>query len=152
MKERNQFTEKQAAWLSALESGEYPQVRDNLCFKGGYCCLGVATAIVDPDHYALKHNGWDREDYIDDYEYEYLNELGDDESTAPPEAVEALDLSDTSGGFRFGFRFNEQGSLVALNDKAGMTFPQIAEFIRSHPWAVFKNFDQPRPEAPEASQ
>jgi hypothetical protein len=37
--------EKLYAWADALESEEYPQGRNELCGKGGFCCLGVASLI-----------------------------------------------------------------------------------------------------------
>jgi hypothetical protein len=138
----------QEAWLRALEGGRHKQVISNLCADGGMCCLGVATYVVNPEHYALSHNGWDREDYLDDYDFDELEEMGDDEATAPPETVEALNLSSTMGDFRFGFAIDgKHKSLVHLNDNAHMSFPGIAAFIREKPWLVFTNFDLP--EAPK---
>ena len=65
MTERNTFTPAQDAWLAALESGKYEQGRNNLCIDGKYCCLGVATHTVSPEHPALSANGWAWRDYAD---------------------------------------------------------------------------------------
>lgn len=48
-------------WIKALRSGEYKQAQGNLCEydvrtgeRLGYCCLGVLTHLVDPDHLTLR--------------------------------------------------------------------------------------------------
>jgi hypothetical protein len=40
-------TEQTQKWLDALRSEEYPQTRKTLRDHKGYCCLGVAGALVD---------------------------------------------------------------------------------------------------------
>ena len=40
-------------WLVALRSGDYEQTRGALRWSGGFCCIGVAADLVDPD-------GWGR--------------------------------------------------------------------------------------------
>lgn len=141
---RNVFTEKQEAWLKALESGEFQQVQNALCNSGGMCCLGVATHVVDPKHNALKYGEWSRSSYDEDYSVDELNDLGDDGATAPPETVEELMLNNSEGKFRFGYKTDGGiSALIGLNDSAKLTFPEIAAFIRERPWVVFVNFDQP---------
>lgn len=149
---QNQFTDLQLKWLEALESGEYRQTKQNLCHDRAFCCLGVATSIHDPGHYAISGNGWRHEDYEDELDMSkdvVMSEYGEDGATAPPDVVDALGISGSTGNFRFGSTFHIEGnpyrmeSLVALNDKAEWTFPEIAAFIREKPWLVFTNFDQP---------
>lgn len=146
----NKYTPEQEAWLTALESGEYKQVKQNLCVDGAYCCLGVATLTIDPDHEALAENGWDtagwaaREVALEDPRWFYSLEEG---PLAPPDVVATLRLSGSDGKFRFGHIAGDASSLANLNDDLGMTFPEIAAFIRAKPWWVFTNFDAPKPEA-----
>ena len=35
-------------WIAALDSGEYKQTKGKLNNKHGYCCLGVACAVLVP--------------------------------------------------------------------------------------------------------
>lgn len=149
MTERNTFTPAQEKWLTALESGEYRQTTENLCKDGGYCCLGVATHTVNPNHPALAANGWDKLDWTVEHDLEPgdVERYGSDEMTAPPDVVDALHLVDSDGKFRFGATYHQADCLVRLNDSLGMTFPDIVEFIRKRPWLVFTNFDPPGREA-----
>lgn len=41
-------------WVAALRSGDYAQVRGYLHTPEGFCCLGVACDLIDPD-------GWDEQ-------------------------------------------------------------------------------------------
>lgn len=147
---RNQLTELQERWLSALESGGYGQIEGHLCQSGNYCCLGVATHVVNPDHPALQQDGWDKADWIEDQVVDEDPELFstfEDGSFAPPDVAMALHLNNTNGRFRFMARIEIEGNhhdgLVALNDNTNWTFEHIAEFIREKPWLVFTNFDPP---------
>ena len=119
------FTELQEKWLQALESGEYEQTQDELCQGGKYCCLGVATHVFNPDHPALKSNGWQNP------------KLEITSKTAPPDVREALKLRDEHGTFLEELEYWE--SLVAMNDSSEFTFKDIAEFIRNNPELVFKD-------------
>jgi hypothetical protein len=118
------FTELQEKWLQALESGEYEQTQDELCQGGKYCCLGVATHVFNPDHQALKDNGWFRK-----------SDPRNATKTAPPDVRDALKLTDEHGTFLAEFEYCE--SLVAMNDSSEFTFKDIAKFIRENPDAVF---------------
>jgi len=123
------LTELQEKWLQALESGGYKQAIGDLCHDGNYCCLGVATEVFNPEHQALKDNGWDK------WEVEGTVQ------TAPPDVVEALGLYSDTGRFDgfVGLDGANYDALVDLNDGAKWTFKQIAAFIRENPEKVFKN-------------
>ena len=123
------FTELQEKWLQALESGEYEQTQDELCQGGKYCCLGVATHVFNPDHQALKDNGWFR-----------TARSVEATKTAPPDVREALKLRDEHGSFSEDF--DHLASLVAMNDCSEFTFKDIAEFIRENPENVFKGWSE----------
>jgi hypothetical protein len=126
------FTELQERWLQALESGEYKQSEGELHKDGAYCCLGVATHIFNPNHEALKNNGWRK--------YKDVILLS---KTAPPDVVESLRLRDNHGSFSSPRTFESSGNaweaLVELNDSGGFTFEDIAKIIRENPYEVFTN-------------
>jgi len=42
-------------WLAALRSGDYKQGRGALRRRTGFCCIGVAADLVDPDGWS---SGW----------------------------------------------------------------------------------------------
>lgn len=143
----NTFSPAQSAWIAALKSGEHKQIRDNLCTSEGLCCLGVATLALFPKHAALSNNGWESEDYIDADLDRPLEEYGTDECTAPPEVVDALSLQNSEGRLRFNENHRGVRDLASLNDKVGLTFAEIAEFIEAKPWLIFSNFQLPHVEA-----
>lgn len=118
------FTELQEKWLQALESGKYKQTQGELCEGGKYCCLGVATHVFNPDHQALKDNGWFRDGIVTRFR------------TAPPDIQEALKLRDEHGDFVH--TFGTFDGLVDMNDSGEFTFKDIAEFIRKNPENVFQ--------------
>ena len=118
------FTELQEKWLQALESGKYKQTQGELCEGGKYCCLGVATHVFNPDHQALKDNGWFRDGIVTRFR------------TAPPDVREALKLRDEHGDFVH--TFDTFDGLVDMNDSGEFTFKDIAEFIRKNPENVFQ--------------
>ena len=49
-------------FLAALRSGKYPQSRDGLRNKEGYCCLGVACDVYNP-------KGWEAVATLNFYRY-----------------------------------------------------------------------------------
>ena len=119
------FTELQEKWLQALESGEYKQTQDNLCVDGKYCCLGVATHVFNPDHQALKDNGW----YRNKNQRQAI-------ATAPNDVTEALKLNSNEGILS---DEHECCSLADMNDSYEFTLKDIAKFIRENPELVFKD-------------
>lgn len=141
--ERNVFTATQEQWLAALEGEQWRQGTDYLQRDGYFCCLGVATCLVNPNHTALFGTGWDAsDDWSDFVDYDEL-EHTEDGQTAPPDVYKQLNLQDSTGTFRFRHKHYGKDGLVELNDSKDFTFAEIAAFIREKPWAVFTNFDAP---------
>lgn len=130
MTARNEFTAEQEQWLAALESGDWEQASQWLCLEhsnGGmaYCCLGVATVVINPSHEALEDP-----------------EVFDNE--APEDVQHALFLQDGGALFAEGAPLlHGERSLIGANDYGGATFSEIAAYIRKYPWAVFANFGAP---------
>lgn len=116
----NKFNELQTKWLEALESGEYDQCKNQLYDKDrGYCCLGVAEKLRDPDMHLLERN----------------SEIG----TPRNQTISELNLFSPTG-FLKDPNFD---SLTDLNDHHDFSFNDIAEYIRENPWRVFRNFEKP---------
>lgn len=116
----NKFNEFQTKWLEALESGEYDQCKNQLYDKDrGYCCLGVAEKLRDPDMRLLDHG----------------SEIG----TPSCHTRSKLNLFSPTG-FLKDPNYN---SLTDLNDDHDFSFNDIAEYIRKEPWRVFGNFEKP---------
>ncbi len=98
-----------ADWMAALRSGEYAQTTAVLRRKGedaGFCCLGVACDVVDPDRWesggaASPGMYWDEA---------YAN--------LPISVRSALALD-----------YDDSDRLVEMNDATGNTFEEIADAI-----------------------
>lgn len=118
---RNAFTPAQEAWLAALESGQWQQCvgRLHAADDSAHCCLGVAMRVVQ----GLEQSATGAE---------YLSS---------DTASEQLNLRDGSGGID-GDNWRYCAALAIAND-SGITFAEIAAFIRAEPWRVFSNFDKP---------
>jgi hypothetical protein len=130
MEYHNKFTLEQTRWLEALESGEWQQAIGHLRVrkdgKDGYCCLGVATYLLSPDHPALELR--------DSSDQDINTSLGQE---APDSVVDTLMLHSSVGA-----NFDGSEDLAQFNDSLGYTFEDIAKFIREYPWEVFLNFDE----------
>lgn len=48
--------EFKAKWIAALRSGDYQQTQETLRDSKGFCCLGVACDVFDPDGWQLLTN------------------------------------------------------------------------------------------------
>lgn len=160
--ERNKFTPEQEAWLSALESGNYKQGKGRLfhyAVEKFYCCLGVATQVLVPDHWALRTgHGWDYEDLEQAFREEHYDALYSEDvdgmraileegETCPPDILWKLQLYDTVGSpKRASRRAYGLKTLVSYNDAdendGHLSFPEIAALLRAHPGAYFTNFDE----------
>ena len=122
----NKFTPEQTRWIEALESGEWKQGKCYLKRKEGgedhYCCLGVATALFNPQSSDLRIKQGEK------------RSVGVE---APYSVVKTLMLHNEVGS-------NLDGSedLALMNDDLGYTFEDIAKFIREKPCEVFYNFDK----------
>lgn len=103
----------QTKWLAALRSGEWKQGKNRLFDGTGYCCLGVAAAV-------LAHS--------DD-----LNR------TYPSDAlVKDLGLFDSAGSPHDAQGADGEYCLSLLNDKKDKTFAQIADIVEANPAAYFR--------------
>jgi len=125
------FNQSQLKWLEALESGNYKRCIGKLCnisnSEESFCCLGVASELL-----CSQENKVDKEDCR-----HYENE----DVYAPLTVASKLKLNNSIGTIATnkikGYRKKET-SLTQFND-SGMTFKEIAKFIRKHPYAVFKS-------------
>ena len=105
-------------WVDALESGKYTQTEGTLKDAyGGFCCLGVACDVSGLGK-------WDKDGF-------YLKEDGG----LPKKVVDYFGLEDSTG-----FEV-KKGSYIGkfltdLNDAAGLSFKQIAKYVRK--WAKDK--------------
>jgi len=142
-----EFGPLQTKWLEALESGNYVQGQGNLrqpvapssenVSGQAYCCLGVLCEVaglkwVDERTQCLCGNPDCKTGSLG-YEHGDQVQNGD----LPGDFYEAVGLFDSSGIFGEDFRFANECGLIALNDVAGLTFPQIAQVIRDNPTKVF---------------
>ena len=127
------FNQSQLKWLEALESGKYKRCTSELCHiensKCSFCCLGVASEL-----FCKKVDILD----IEDLNYRTYENEG---TYAPPSVVKKLRLNDEFGSIKVenikGYR-KEDDTLAQFND-SGMSFKEIAVFIRKHPKQVFKS-------------
>lgn len=101
-----EFAEK---WIAALRSEEYAQINGYLCNGEGYCCLGVACAILGADSNRMESNEMINPDY---YSLEQLNIL----DNFPEELMET----------------NLMDVLIMMNDIKNKTFIQIADWIEEN--------------------
>jgi hypothetical protein len=104
------------SWISALRSGKYKQIREQLKSRTGYCCLGVLSNLVRPD--AWKYAG-------DSKEYYFESKVGWETHNLPLEVVKETGLSDID-------------HLVNMNDGNSDTkikkhnFKEIADWIQKN--------------------
>lgn len=100
------------AWLEALQSGKYKQGRHVLKSHGEHCCLGVLCELHQL-HTGV--NGWETGP---NGRYElYLGSAG-----SVPEPVRCWS----------GLTYNVAVELTVLNDRRGLSFKQIAGYIRRY--------------------
>lgn len=128
------LTETQEKWLQALESGEFRQTTGVLVKNDNdvlsYCCLGVGAEICGilkkADCSAFIYNQ-DKTDTV----IEIKNELHYG-------SYQLLGLTNEDGSLKEDAIISNKpyASLVAMND-GGLTFAQIAAYIRANPDNVF---------------
>ena len=116
------LTEFQEAWLTALESGDYPQGRSRLKTTKGYCCLGVACEISNKGKWRDNENGVYSYITMDSSNTYSISNTG----YLPTAVIDILDL--TPPGER---------NCTALNDTDKITFVKIAAKIRANPENYF---------------
>lgn len=149
---RNVFTEVQEKLLEELESGKHRQADSVLIAKDekdeegncegdgfSYCCLGVAARFALGEEPERTDLGWN---------------FGGSPGVLTLDQTERLNLHSGYGVFKHGCtapiaepsplvpEHSPLYSLSEMNDW-GLSFKEIAAFIRKTPWAVFTNFDPP---------
>ena len=140
-----ELTELQEEWLQRLEAHPERQISHILGIKteDDYkaCCLGEAYVMLcekkgKSPFYLTSDDDDDEDIYIADYKnIECLSR----------ESYGKLNLNDRVGGFRspgtqipiaIEFKGQKYNDLAEMNDD-GITWPEIAQFIREHPEVVF---------------
>jgi hypothetical protein len=118
-------------WVKALRSGKYNQTQSVLHDNDGFCCLGVACDIKDPD-------GWQRSIAFDSANlYQYRDSEGDIAKTVlSPNVAEWLGfegLYKENPFVNFGDSDGDANSMTLgdLND-AGYSFEFIAQVIEDN--------------------
>lgn len=119
------LTDLQRKWLDALKSGDYKQAKGSLRTSSGYCCLGVACDIVDPDGWnGDKHTG--QKSYLPEH---VARKLG---MNVKP----CVNLSRDEAWGR-GDYDDRPVALSWLNDRRDWSFTEIAELIEAHAEEIF---------------
>ena len=111
-------------WVEALESGEYEQGRTELHEGEKFCCLGVACEL-------FIQAGGELPIRLMESTTVYANHV----STLPWVVRDWLGLDSILGVFH-AERLDDCRSLASLNDR-GVSFEEIAKFIRSEPEGLF---------------
>ena len=111
---KGKFTPLQEAWLKALESGKHRQGNGYLRCDGGFCCLGLATHLVDENHPSLAPQ--ERDPYI---------------------SVGEMSYDDINEKYNF---IEDDLTLLAEKNDGGYSFEEIAKHIRANPERYFHNF------------
>ncbi len=125
------FTPEQEAWLKDLETTDAPQCIEQLQCDDAFCCLGRACIVLSVPSERAHGSG----SFFFDGEMHCLSKptvkrlglRGDNGDFEVP--VSSAEL-DRDGGFSV---FN---SLTDMNDN-GLSFREIAAYIRSNPHNVF---------------
>lgn len=103
--------ENRAKLIAALRSGKYEQARGELRNKNGYCCLGVACDVSNP-------NIWEEKIVDNDVVFSYGNE----NFTVPANVRED-----------FGLMYGVAAKMIEMNDTEMQTFDQIADWLEKVP-------------------
>lgn len=127
------FTAEQLAWLLDLETTAEPQTRGALHRMVaaddqpvGWCCLGRGAVAI-----GLREAPWDQDEHCGAFSGSATQLL----------AYRRLHLRDASGALLEQIQDPTSGeyrsTLAEFNDEMRWTFPEIAAYIRAHPWNVF---------------
>ena len=114
---------KLTAWLDALRSGKYNQTTRRLRRSTGFCCMGVACDLENPNGWRLITYDWEH----DVYKFEDSSHKFEMTVSLPPSisASYAAELGTTK------YRVNAiVGRAIAKNDK-GSTFFVIANYLQN---------------------
>ena len=116
------LTENQERWLRELESGNRKQGRGTLNLKGAFCCIGLAAELFKTSSIIVEEgvNG--------------STSYDGNSKCAPGYVIEALKLRSSRGEAKSWQHF---WSLVEMNDKAGLSFSDIAATVRANPEEYF---------------
>lgn len=117
--------EIKAQWVAALKSGEYKQCQGTLtrvAYDGteSHCCLGVLTelavkaGVIERAEGALSHT----------VSYPDVDGLQGDVTPVKVQAWSGLAVGNPSVNYN-----GEIEALAVLNDRDGLTFPEIAKLI-----------------------
>lgn len=122
-----------AKWLNALRSGEYAQGTERLCHEEYFCCLGVLTDLYLKEH----EQEWESRP---DEEYGVVRGVNGQFLNLPEEVAEWAGI-ETDGWLPEPVATSNKcvacpeghtswaRNLIALNDNANYTFPEIADVI-----------------------
>jgi hypothetical protein len=96
-------------WVKALRSGKYKQVKNYLATDKGYCCLGVLCEVAIKQGIKLKRDSSGTSGIV----------IYDDQISDLPTRIRK----------HVGLAPKDVGELIGLNDIAGKSFEQIADYI-----------------------
>jgi len=126
------------AWITALESGEYPQTTGMMCRLDasyqpvGYCCLGVFCEVAMAHGASITRIVMENEDEDDpqiDPHYLYNNNGG---TYLPAEVGSWSGLCPLNGETLSVLAVDLGGMCAAQHNDDGKTFAQIVELLRKH--------------------
>ena len=103
--------EFKAKWLEALRSGRYPQTREKLRDKVGFCCLGVACDISGKGTWKASLSSKGQQVFV-------ISPYSSSKTCIPSPLREEIGLTEA-----------EHKSLANLNDIRKATFSAIAVWI-----------------------
>lgn len=136
-----EFAEK---WVAALRSGEYAQTTGRLADLDdedrepcAYCCLGVATIILDGTATFLDPTAMRDSNYIHEY---FMNTNTNIEVPEDLKSPTGYELSHTLSVLNDGVHIAHKHSLNSIQSKYpgielkqhAYTFPEIADFIETY--------------------
>lgn len=121
---KKQLKANRKLWVDALRSNKYPQTKEVLQSKEGFCCLGVLCEIASQNNVEVRRT--------------LTNRLVGDTLRNQPLVANFVGLKSKTGRFtqksREGYKLIQ--FLTALNDK-GTSFEEIADIIESNPSELF---------------
>jgi hypothetical protein len=133
------FSPLQLLWIAALKSGKFRQGTGQLAERKSkhvnYCCLGVACALTNKMAGKLGLEKLEKAFITDE-----AITFDGSQYRLPFALVAPLRLRDDKGVLAKPVKDNEgeyAETLADLNDMAGWTFKQIAEYIEKNPRNVF---------------
>ena len=109
-------------WIDALESGNYPQTRGRLRDNKGHCCLGLLCEVSGIGTWVPNGKGSPPAGRDPGFSYRVHESDPNPPSYRPSYEVlrrTGLDPADVT-------------KLIAFNDDAGMSFPEIAQRLRAY--------------------